>query len=107
LKDIQDQSIILRILHEVRTRIETTRFTHVKAHKRDTMLDTPFDMLTIIEQHQELNKIADKLAKGSLSQPSATIPFGYELLPSISVCVKHGHGTYVFENQAHKLFTKH
>jgi hypothetical protein len=71
------------------------------------MSDTSFEMLTINEQHQELNKIADKLAKGSLSQPSATIHFGYEFLPSVSVCVKHAHGTYVFENQAHKLFTKH
>jgi hypothetical protein len=64
-------------------------------------------MLTINEQHQEFNKIAYKLAKGSLSQPSATIPFDYEFLPSVSVCVNHGRGTYVFENQAHKLFTKH
>jgi ribonuclease HI len=107
LKDIPDRSIILRILHEIRSRIGTTRFTHVKAHKRDTMSDTPFEMLTINEQHQELNKIADKLAKGSLSQPSATIPLGYEFLPPISVCVNHGHGTYLFENQAHKLCTKH
>jgi ribonuclease HI len=76
LKDIPDQSIILCILHEVRTRIGTTRFTHVKAHKRDTMSDIPFEMLSINKQHQELNKIADKLAKGSLSQPSATIPLG-------------------------------
>jgi ribonuclease HI len=107
LKDIQDRSIILHILHEVCTHIGTTKFTHVKAHKPDTMSDTPFEMSTMNKQHQELNKIADKLAKGSLSQPSATIPFGCEFLPSVSVCVNHGHGTYVFKNQAHKLFTKH
>jgi hypothetical protein len=63
LKDIQDhsESIILRILHELHTRIGTIKFTHVKAHKRDTMSNTPFELLTINEQHQELNKIADKL----------------------------------------------
>jgi hypothetical protein len=97
LKDIPDQLIIFCILHEVCTCIETTKFTHVKAHKRDTVSDTPFEILTINEQHQELNKIANKLAKGSLSQPFATIPFNYEFLPSVSVCVNHGHGTYVFE----------
>jgi hypothetical protein len=107
LKDIQDQSIILRILHEVRTRIGTTTFTHVKAPKRGTMSETPFEMLTINVQHQELNKVADRLAKGSLSQPSATIPFTYEFLPSVSVCVNHEAGAYVFENRAHNLFTKH
>jgi hypothetical protein len=64
-------------------------------------------MLTLNEQHQELNKVADKLAKGSLLQPSATIPFSYEFLPSVSVCVNHEDGVYVFENKAHKLFTKH
>jgi hypothetical protein len=54
------------------------------------MSNTPFEMLTINEQHQELNKIADKLAKGSLSLPSATIPFGYEPVMSffhLLVCV--------------------
>jgi hypothetical protein len=69
------------------------------------MSNTPFEILIISEQHQELDTIADKAAKGSVSLPSATIPFGYELLPSVSVCVNQGHGAYVFENQAHKLLT--
>jgi ribonuclease HI len=63
----QNKSLLLRILKEIRGRPCTTTSTHVKAHQRDnqpTFSASPSDSTS---RHQEYNKIADRLAKSSLT----------------------------------------
>jgi hypothetical protein len=65
---LSDRSLILRILHEIRTRPAPTFLYHVKAHTRDHCpLPPNFASLRGVALHQEFNRLADRAAKSSLT----------------------------------------
>jgi hypothetical protein len=81
--------LILRILEEIRGRPGTTTLTHVvNAHQRDnqpqpTNSAFPLDSTS---RHQEYNKIADRLAKNSLTlEGSPLVPDEHTYLPPVHI----------------------
>lgn len=85
LRHLTDRSLLLRILHEISYRTGTTTVVHVKAHERDASSSgTASAPLTSVQIHQERNKVADKLAKSSLSLPHSALAVPVENLFSLN-----------------------
>jgi ribonuclease HI len=76
VRGIPDRSLILRIVDEIHKRSGSTTIVHVKAHQRDTpdTQNVGFGPLTQIQQQQEYNKSADRLAKASLQDLIPCVP---------------------------------
>lgn len=111
LRYIKDSSLVLRILDEINQRKGATNIIHVKAHKRDKVpTKTHFNPppLSKDEEHQEYNKKADFLAKGSLHRDHTNIPEETKYLPSVTVLMTKRHKTtgpqYIYENNPSKLY---
>jgi hypothetical protein len=64
---LQNRSLLLRILEEIRGRSGTTTLTYVKAHQQDSQPTSSAPSLDSTSRHQEYNKIVDRLAKNSLT----------------------------------------
>jgi ribonuclease HI len=121
LRSLKDSSLLLRILEEINSRSGTTIVIHVKAHERDSkkgqeLHTTPANCkppLSDKEQHQEYNKVADEIAKGSLANSTPpTIPDEQKHLPTVTV-VQHtendgpvSFGASIFENNPLRLYMK-
>jgi hypothetical protein len=72
---LSDRSLILRILHEIRTRPALTILYHVRAHTRDHCpLPSNFAALRGVALHQDFNRLADRAAKSSLTASRFIIP---------------------------------
>jgi ribonuclease HI len=103
---IKDRSLVLQILEEIKSRPGSTTIVHVKAHERDHE-PTLVGPLGPKEEHQEHNKMADKIAKDSLNQKHIFIPDERTSLPSVSVVLDHfPDGKYIYENNPLKLHQK-
>lgn len=113
LRHLLDRSLLLRILQIVSARTGTTTIVHVKAHERDVSSRQNQSIpLTIAQQHQEHNKVADKLAKSSLLLAHNALAAPYEtcflsevnvVLPQTVVPCKLG---TLFENKPLKLYLR-
>jgi hypothetical protein len=120
-RSLKDSSLLLRILEEINSRSGTTAIVHVKAHERDSKkgqdLYTPSAKckppLSDKEQHEEYNKVADEIAKGSLANPTPpTIPNEQKHLPTVMV-VQHtkndgfaSFGDPILKNNPLRLYMK-
>ena len=112
---LSDRSLLLRILQVISRRTGTTTLVHVKAHERDTISSTTISTpLSHTQRHQECNKVADILAKSSLSmtQSTCTAPSETRFLSAVNVVLPQsvlpcstGPGA-VFENKPLKLYLR-
>lgn len=94
-------------------RTGSTTIAHVKAHERDTNSSRNSSIpLTLIQRHQDCNKVADKLAKSSLSlaDSALAVPVETRFLSPVNVVlpqtvVPSTLGT-IFENKPLKLYLR-
>jgi ribonuclease HI len=112
LRKLKDQSLLLRILDEVTKRSARTTIVHVKAHMRDIRSQCSAQNQVALnerEQHQEHNKVVDKLAKDSIkgNNESPSIPDEVQHLPDVTITLdKHRDGKPgpIYENNPLKLY---
>lgn len=96
----------MRIVDEIHKQSGSTTIVHVKAHQRDTPQpqNVCFGPLTQIEQQQEYNKSADRLAKASLQDVIPCVPDENLHLPYTALLL---HNTQphpvVYENNSQHL----